>query len=92
MSLVISEDIKTVSELKKRTREVLQQVKETGRPTIITVKGKPDVVLIEVKAYERMQRVANLGLLLAEAEADYQKGRFRDFDEFVDDLRKKEKV
>ena len=34
------EDIKTVSELKKKTNEIFSQMHKTGRPIVVTVNGK----------------------------------------------------
>jgi prevent-host-death family protein len=39
-------DIKSVSEFKKQIREVFTQLHWTGRPVVITVNGRPDVVLL----------------------------------------------
>ena len=41
MSIHITEDIKSVSDLKKKTREIFKQIHRTGRPIIVTVNGKP---------------------------------------------------
>ena len=53
MSLSISEDIKSVSELKKKTNEIFRQMHHTGRPIIVTVNGKPDAVLLDVAVFEK---------------------------------------
>ena len=52
MSLIISEDIKSVSELKKKTNEIFRQMHHTGRPIIVTVNGKPDAVLLDVEVFD----------------------------------------
>ncbi|GAH71931.1 unnamed protein product, partial [marine sediment metagenome] len=41
MSVSITEDIKSVSDLKKNTHEIFEQMHCTGRPIIVTVNGKP---------------------------------------------------
>ena len=86
MAIDIVEDIKSVTELKTHAREVLEQVHRTRRPVIITVNGKPDVVLIEAAEYERQQRALNLAGLLAKGEADVRAGRVRPADEFLKEL------
>jgi prevent-host-death family protein len=53
MPLSLTDDVKTVSELKQGLRDVLAPIKETGRPVVVTVKGKPDAVLIDVESDER---------------------------------------
>ena len=54
-----SEDIRSVTELKRSTREILDHLHATGRPVILTVNGKADSVLLDVRAYERLVRVGN---------------------------------
>ena len=34
-------DFKTVEELESQPREILRQIQRTGRPVVVTVKGKP---------------------------------------------------
>ena len=53
MSISIKEDITSVSDLKKRTNEILKQMHRTGRPIIVTVNGKPEAVLLDVEVFER---------------------------------------
>jgi prevent-host-death family protein len=66
-----------MTDLKKHTREVLAQVHRTGRPVIITAKGRADAVLLDVKTYEKPLKASNLALLLGRAEADIAAGRTR---------------
>lgn len=77
MSLNLSEDIRSVTDLKRHTREILQQVHKTGRPVILTVNGRADAVLLDAKTYEKHLSAFNLARLLAEGEADVSAGRVR---------------
>lgn len=77
MAISVVNDIKSVSELKKRTREVFQQLHRTGRPVIVTVNGRPDVVLLDAAVFERKLKALNLAELLAQGEADIKAGRVR---------------
>lgn len=92
MSLSLSEDIKSVSDLKKKTNEIFRQIHQTGRPVIVTVNGKPDAVLIDVDVFEKKLRSLNLGLLLAEAETDVRLGRTREAREFLKEFKRSVKV
>ena len=92
MSLIISEDIKSVSELKKKTNEIFRQMHHTGRPIIVTVNGKPDAVLLDVEVFEKKLRSLNLGVLLAEAENDVREGRTRNAREFMKEFQEGAKV
>jgi prevent-host-death family protein len=86
VAINIIEDIKSVTELKTRTREVLERLHRTGRPVIITVSGKPDAVLVEAAEFERLQQALNLARLLADGEADVRAGRSRPADDFLREL------
>ncbi len=88
MPLSIIEDFKSISDLKKKTREIFEQIHRTGRPVIITVNGKPDAVLLDVSVFERKLRVLNLGALLAEAEVDVKKKRTRPARNFLRELKR----
>jgi len=86
MALSITEDIRTVSELKRKTRELLAQVKATRRPLVVTVKGRAEAVVVDAESFERLQKAANLAAMLSRAEADVRAGRLVDAEEFFDEL------
>ena len=92
MFLSITEDIKSVSELKKRTHEIFEQAHHTGRPVIVTVNGKPDVVLLDAAVFEKKLKVLNLGALLSEAETDIKKKRTRPVRDFLKELKRNAKI
>ena len=92
MSLSISEDIKTVSDLKKKTNEIFKQMHSTGRPIVVTVNGKPDAVLMDVNVFEKKIKALNLGLLLAPAEQDVKEGRTKDARIFLKEVKKSAKI
>ena len=77
MPISLSEDIQSVTDLKRRTREIVDQLHRTGRPVVLTVNGRADAVLLEVKTYETLLKSANLARLLAPAEAEVAAGRTR---------------
>jgi prevent-host-death family protein len=86
MGLNIVEDIKTVTELKTNTRGVLHQLHETGRPIVITVKGRPNAVLLGAEDFERRERAVALLHDLMKGERDIQQGRLRPVDDFLREL------
>jgi prevent-host-death family protein len=87
MSMSITKDIKSVTDLKKRTNEIFRQIHQTGRPVIITVNGKPDAVLIDAKIFEKKLKALNLRTLLSAAGSDIKSGRIRSADEFLEDFK-----
>ncbi len=92
MAFSLTEDVKTVSELKKSLRAVLEQIRETGRPVVVTVNGKPDAVLIDVKTFERKLKALNLVGLLAEGEEDIRRGRTRSASAFLKEFKRAKKI
>ena len=92
MSISITEDIKTVTDLKKKTGDVFKQLHRTGRPIIVTVNGKPDAVLINVEVFEKKLKALNLSALIAEAETDVKERRTRPVREFLKELKRSAKA
>ena len=92
MPVSFRQDIKSVSDLKKKTFEVFKQVQETGRPIVITVNGKPHSILLDVDVFEKKLKAFNLAVLLAEGEEDIRQGNVESADEFMKDLKKRAKL
>ncbi len=78
-----TEDIRSVTDLKRNTREILDQIHTTGRPVILTVNGRADSVLMDVSMYEKNLQAANFARLLAPAEQDLEQGHVRPVREFI---------
>ncbi len=87
MAMHISEDIRPFADLEQNASEVLEQLRATGRPIVLTVKGKADAVLMDAKTYEKHLRAANLSRLLAPAEADVAAGRVRSARSFLKEFK-----
>ena len=92
MTISISEDIKSVSDLKRKTNEIFRQMHHTGRPIIVTVNGRPDAVLLDVEVFEKKLKSLNLGILLTEAEEDVRAGRTRKAKDFISEFKKGAKI
>jgi prevent-host-death family protein len=88
MPISLSEDIHSVTDLKRRTREIVDQLHRTGRPVVLTVNGRADAVLLEVKTYETLLKSANLARLLAPAETEVAAGRTRPAREFFTEFKR----
>jgi prevent-host-death family protein len=92
--MVISptEDIRTIAELQAEPLSLVKQVRKTGRPVIITSKGKADVIMMDAALFEKRLKLVNLARLLAEGEDDIRAGRTTPAREFFDELRREKKV
>jgi prevent-host-death family protein len=86
MTISLTEDFKTAAELKGQTEDILQQIQQTGRPLVITIDGKPAVVMMNAATYEQNLHNMNLARLLAEGEADVRAGRTQPLTEFFKEL------
>jgi len=89
MPISVTEDIRSVSELKRDTKKIFRHLHETGRPVVVTVKGKPGVVLLDAAVYERRLAEINLSRLLSEGEEDIRRGRVRPAREAIKDIRRR---
>jgi len=88
MNISYKEDILPVSELKKNTRRVLEQVRRTQRPVILTVNGKANSVLIDVDSYEKQMKALNLAGMLLQAEKDITESKIRPVDSFLKEFKR----
>jgi prevent-host-death family protein len=86
-----SEDIRSVTDLKRNTRDILDHLHATGRPVILTVNGKADSVLLDVRVYEKHLQAGNLAKLLAPAERDVESGRTRPARKFLKEFKRAKK-
>lgn len=87
MSLSLAEDIRSVTDLKRNTREILDHIHNTGRPVILTVNGRADSVIVDAAVYEKHLQAANLARLLAPAEAEAAAGKTRPARDFLNEFK-----
>ena len=52
----VSEDIQSVTAFKRNTSGMMKKLRKTGRPLVLTVKGKAEMVVLDPATY---QHVAN---------------------------------
>ena len=54
MNARFSEDIRTVSELKVRAAEIVEQARRSRRPVLLTRRGRGVAVVMDLEEYERL--------------------------------------
>ena len=54
--LNITQDIQSLTSFKNDTAKFISNLKKTGRPSILTVNGKAEVVVMDATAYQKMQQ------------------------------------
>ena len=87
-----SEDIRSVTDLKRNTRDIRDHLHATGRPVILTVNGRADSVLLDVRVYEKHLQAGNMAKLLAPAERDVEGGRTRSARGFLKEFKRARKI
>jgi prevent-host-death family protein len=92
MLLKLIEDIRSVTDLKRNTRQILERIRRTGRPVVLIVNGKADAVLIPAKTFEKHLNACNMAKFLAPAEDDVRMGRTRSMRAFVREFKNAHKV
>jgi prevent-host-death family protein len=92
MSLSSTQATRTITDLKRKTKEVLSQVRRTKRPVVLTVNGKADAVLMDARTYEKYLKASHLARLLARAENDIAAGRTRPIRSFLREFKRARKV
>ncbi len=83
--LNISRDIHSLSSFKRNTLEFIEQMKHTGKPVVLTVNGKAELVVQDAQSYqklldtlERLEAIAGIKQGLEDVEA----GRTTSLSEF----------
>jgi prevent-host-death family protein len=64
-----------VTALKTKPARLLRSVAETRRPVVITQRGEPKGVLLDVESYEELRDAALLLKVITRGEADVKSGR-----------------
>ncbi|MEW6736624.1 MAG: type II toxin-antitoxin system Phd/YefM family antitoxin [Acidobacteriota bacterium] len=50
----ISRDIQPLSTFKRETGKIIEQLKETGEPVVLTINGKAELVVQDAAAYQAL--------------------------------------
>lgn len=74
-------ELMPATELAEGMEAVLDGLKSSGRPLIITEAGRPSAVLLSVAAYERSERERQILLLLARGEREIARPQGYDLDD-----------
>jgi prevent-host-death family protein len=92
MTISITEDIRSITELKRNTNSVLDQIHKTKRPIILTINGKAEAVIVDAKEYEKITNAFNLLKHLASAEEDINEGRYTEAKDFFKEFKRGKEI
>lgn len=80
-----AKDIQSLSTFKRDTARVMKQLKKTKEPVVLTVKGKPALVIQDAESYQELweakQRMRAIEAI-KNGLADIKKGKGTPLDEF----------
>jgi prevent-host-death family protein len=54
----ITQDIQPLTTFRNNSAKMLQQLKKTGRPIVLTVNGKAEATILSAIEYQRLQDIA----------------------------------
>lgn len=92
MAISLTEGIRSITDLKRNTNQVLKQVHDTKQSVVLTVNGKAEAVLMGAKEYEEISRAFAIFKLLVEAETDVKNNRLMDAERFFKEFRHEKKI
>jgi antitoxin YefM len=64
----LSEDLRSITDLKRSASEVVDQAERTGRPVVLTRHGRGVAVLLSLDAYEQLEAISRRAVLQAAVE------------------------
>ncbi len=92
MAISITQDIRSITDLKRNTNSILEQIHKTKRPVILTVNGKAEAVLMDAKEYEKINNAFSLLKLLAPAEEDISNSKFKEARAFFKEFKRDKEI
>jgi prevent-host-death family protein len=90
--LNISRDIQSLSNFKRNTLDLIEQMKQTGQPIILTINGKAELVVQDAAAYQKMlEMIERLEAILATKQSleDIKAGRTQSLSDFEKTMQEK---
>ena len=82
----VTQEVQSITTFKRNSSGLMKRIKKTGRPLVLTVKGKAEAVVLDAAAYQdvagHLDAIASIRRGLAQA----KKGLGRTVDEVFDEL------
>jgi prevent-host-death family protein len=72
----LARDIRTVTEMKTRAAQLLDEVNLEKRPLVITQDGRPRAVMMDVESYEELRNAIGILKLVSQGQEDMRAGRW----------------
>lgn len=81
MSIKLSRAVTPISDLKVKSREIVERLKKTGEPVVITQRGRVAAVMESVESYEKRQEYYETIEGILEALKEAEEGGLHDHQE-----------
>lgn len=91
--LNISDDIRSLTEFKRDTARAMEHLKETGRPMVLTVNGRAELVVQDPASYQRLLELADrmeAVLAIERGLKEVEEGRTKPLRDVIQNLGKKD--
>jgi prevent-host-death family protein len=91
----LKDDIQPLTTFRNNSVKSLRQLRKTGRPMVLTVNGKPEAIVQDVEAYQRLLDVAaaaDVREAIRQGRADVAAGRTRAAEQVFTEFRRKHGV
>ncbi|MFH0919889.1 MAG: type II toxin-antitoxin system Phd/YefM family antitoxin [Fibrobacterota bacterium] len=92
MPLSVTDDIRSITDLKRHTNDILGQIHKTGRPVVLTINGKAEAVLMDAREFDKLSAAVHMMQLLQPAEEDFKDGRHQEARAFFKEFRRAKKI
>ena len=93
--LNINRDIHSISDFKRKTPDFVKQLKETGKPVVLTMNGRAQVVIQDAESYQNMLEIlerAKTIEAIREGLVDVEQGNTMSLEEFDKEMRRKHRI
>ena len=87
--LDLANDIRSLSDFKRNTVELLDRLRETGHPLVLTINGRAELVVQDAAAYQTLLDRIETIEGIQQGLADVKAGRTRPARKIFDRLRRK---
>ena len=67
-------NVRPITDLKNRTKELVQEVSDSGDTVVITQNGTPRVVMMDIRQHDQLQDTLAMLKLLAQSQDSLAKG------------------
>jgi len=84
----VTQDIHSLTTFKRNTSGLMKQMKKTGRPLVLTIKGKAEAVLLDAATYQQIADYLDAVAGIREGLSQMKKGMGRPADKAFEDRTK----